>query len=332
MNNTMKQNDDTRRTALDSFINEAKLMASIPPHPNIVPLLGICISQSKQAIYIVTQYITHGSLQKYIYAHKDRLTTPDLVDLIGGVCAGMNHLARYSIKHNDLSARNILVEEMMTYEPEPTETAELNKGFASRPTQLIPKVSDFGLASNSLKARKVEAVPVRWTAPEVLVDFATTSTKSDVWSFGILMWEIMTCCTTIPYSDIPNANLYSYLKGGKRLDKPSNCSDDFYGIMFSCWNWEPENRPTFDILYKNVSGYLSKLDDNMESNYKRSSPISRGTASSSTNMMYLSAPLHGTTQSLDSEKNRYQEYSTVPPTIYSDGLPKDSSTIYMDKR
>lgn len=145
--------------------------------------------------------------------------------------------------HRDLAARNVLVA-----------------------TGNVIKISDFGLTRDIYEAdaymkKSKGRIPVKWMAPESLYAQVYTS-KSDVWSFGVLLWEIITLGAN-PYPGIPPERLFSLLKTGYRMDRPENCSDEIYAIMQKCWKTEPAQRPSFgdladifDRLLQERTGYL----------------------------------------------------------------------------
>eukprot|EP01097_Dermamoeba_algensis_P011623 TRINITY_DN905_c0_g2_i1.p1 TRINITY_DN905_c0_g2~~TRINITY_DN905_c0_g2_i1.p1 ORF type:complete len:943 (-),score=224.10 TRINITY_DN905_c0_g2_i1:572-3400(-) len=130
------------KESLDQFVEEAKIAANIPPHPNIVQFLGVCISEKKKSIYLVTQFVMNKNLQLYLSSLTEPLPMNKKTELMSGICAGMYHLSKYNIIHNDLAARNILVEESVY--------RNAKQKFNYR---LIGKVSDFGLARSSVSKK-----------------------------------------------------------------------------------------------------------------------------------------------------------------------------------
>ncbi|GMR39698.1 hypothetical protein PMAYCL1PPCAC_09893, partial [Pristionchus mayeri] len=138
--------------------------------------------------------------------------------------------------HRDIAARNIMVDQ-----------------------QERCKVGDFGLSravgldheNYHSQGRKL---PLKWMAPESLANYCF-STQTDVWSFGILLFEILTLGGT-PYADWPATELFDRLKGGERMVKPDNCSDQLYDIMLKCWSDNPSDRPSFTVLRKDLAELL----------------------------------------------------------------------------
>lgn len=160
------------------------------------------------------------------------LTTTDLVNWMWQITRGMNYLSSKKIIHRDLATRNVLVQNIKTV-----------------------KVCDFGLAreiekSNIYQQKSTGPVPTKWLALESLVNKIYT-TDSDIWSFGICMWEIVNFGIT-PYPNFENGQIQEKLQSGYRLEKPLNTNNELYNIMLSCWNEEPTLRPSFLLLGKNL--------------------------------------------------------------------------------
>lgn len=210
------------------FIEEAKVMIKLQ-HNNLVKLYGVCTI--KKPTLIVTEFMKHGALLGFLRRQKHRLhgRVEQLLDMSVQVCSAMEYLEVNSLIHRDLAARNCLVGE-----------------------NNVIKVADFGLArhvlDNEYTCSTGTKFPVRWSSPEIL-NLNKFSTQSDVWAFGVLMWEIFTC-GDLPYGK-NNQNREVYEKVCERrqcLEKPEKCPDQVYSIMISCWGYEPEDRPTFNQL------------------------------------------------------------------------------------
>lgn len=229
------------------FLKEAHLMSKFN-HPNILKQLGVCLLSEPQ--YIILELMEGGDLLSYLRKARGTtlsgplLTLADLVELCVDISKGCVYLEQMHFIHRDLAARNCLVSV---------------KDYTS---PRVVKIGDFGLAREIYKhdyyrKRGEGLLPVRWMAPENLMDGIFTS-QSDVWSFGILVWEILTLGHQ-PYPAHSNLDVLNYVQAGGRLEPPRNCPDDLWNLMFRCWAQEPDQRPTFyNIqdqlqLFRNVS-------------------------------------------------------------------------------
>ncbi|XP_072022044.1 uncharacterized protein [Amphiura filiformis] len=219
------------------FMDEFGTMTKIGRHPNIVTLIGAC--KHEGTLYVALELIEHGNLRSYLRKIRKDGTYLDrseqLMKFAMDVANGMKHLENIGIIHRDLAARNVLLGE-----------------------DFVAKVSDFGLSRDEdiyVKKSKTR-VPVRWMAPES-IQFATYTTKSDVWSYGVLLWEIGALGGT-PYAKIDSKDLTSMLKSGYRMPKPDKCADDMYEVMTNCWQFEADLRPSFRELHRTVSRMLEE--------------------------------------------------------------------------
>lgn len=210
----------------DDFIEEAKVMTKLQ-NQNLVQLYGVC--SKDRPIYIVTEYMRHGSLLNYLRRHESTLGTNVglLLDMCIQVCKGMAYLERHNYIHRDLAARNCLV------------------GSAN-----VVKVADFGLARYVLDDQYTSSggtkFPIKWAPPEVL-NYTRFSSKSDVWAYGVLMWEIFTC-GKMPYGRLKNTEVVERVQRGIILEKPKACFKEVYEVMRICWAHNPEVRPSFRVL------------------------------------------------------------------------------------
>ncbi|GAB6027068.1 hypothetical protein CHUAL_013794 [Chamberlinius hualienensis] len=236
------------------FLSELELMKKLDPHPNIVRLLGCCTE--KEPSYVIMEYVPFGKLQTYLRnSRADRyygnlhggskyLTSKDLISFAYNVSKGMEYLASKKVIHRDLAARNVLV--------------GINK---------ICKVADFGFArdieANRVYERKSDGkLPVRWMAPESLYDNIFSS-KTDVWSFGVLMWEIVTLGST-PYPGMASGEVIKKIRDGYRLEKPEHCKRELYNYMYYCWYKDPSERPSFGELSQKLEELLLEDVDYIE--------------------------------------------------------------------
>ncbi|XP_047134794.1 tyrosine-protein kinase ABL1 [Hydra vulgaris] len=213
------------QTDVEEFLKEADMMKQIK-HPNLVRLIGVCTHESP--IYIITEYMPLGNLLEYLrQSDKADLPATTLLYMASQVAAAMSYLESKGFIHRDLAARNCLVGE----------------------NHLI-KVADFGLARSMMndyyKAHSGAKFPIKWTSPEALA-YNKFSSKSDVWAFGVLMWEIVKYGAS-PYPGHDLNQVYSLIEQGYRMECPEGCPDAAYELMLDCWKWNPNDRPTFSSI------------------------------------------------------------------------------------
>ncbi|XP_068752084.1 proto-oncogene tyrosine-protein kinase receptor Ret-like [Montipora capricornis] len=167
-------------------------------------------------------------------SHEENVAAEDLLCFAWQIARGMSYLSSNGFVHRDLAARNILLGE-----------------------DRVVKISDFGLMRHVEEGlytlKKGKKLPVKWTAPEALYNSEYT-TKSDVWSFGVVLWELCTMGGN-PYPGVNNKELYKLLKTGYRMERPETCSNELFQLVSECWKEEPSKRPTFD----QVSTSLEKM-------------------------------------------------------------------------
>ena len=206
------------------FLEEAALMKKLR-HQNLIQLYAVCTKE--EPIYIITELMKHGSLLGYLRGDGCSLKLPQLINMEAQVVAGMTYLEDKNYIHQDLAARNILIGE-----------------------NLICKVADFGLAQvineDMCEAHTGAKFPIKWTAPEAAM-YSHFTIKSDVWSFGILLYELITY-GRIPYPKMSNIHILEVAERGYRMPPPENCPELLYEIMTECWKRNPESRPTFETL------------------------------------------------------------------------------------
>uniref|UniRef100_A0A1D5QYU6 Ephrin type-A receptor 2 n=2 Tax=Macaca TaxID=9539 RepID=A0A1D5QYU6_MACMU len=209
------------------FLGEAGIMGQFSHH-NIIRLEGV-VSKYKPMM-IITEFMENGALDKFLREKDGEFSVLQLVGMLRGIAAGMKYLANMNYVHRDLAARNILVN-----------------------SNLVCKVSDFGLSRvleddpEATYTTSGGKIPIRWTAPEA-ISYRKFTSASDVWSFGIVMWEVMTYGER-PYWELSNHEVMKAINDGFRLPTPMDCPSAIYQLMMQCWQQERARRPKFaDIV------------------------------------------------------------------------------------
>lgn len=220
----------------EAFLEEAQIMKKLR-HDKLVQLYAVV---SEEPIFIVTEYMSQGSLLDYVKEKEGRfLKLPQLVDMSAQIASGMAYIERMNYIHRDLRAANILVG-----------------------NNLICKIADFGLArlieDNEYTARQGAKFPIKWTAPEAAM-YGRFTIKSDVWSFGILVCELVTK-GRIPYPGMSNREVLEQVEKGYRMPCPSGCPPSLHDLMKQCWKGDPEERPTFEYLQSFLEDYFTATE------------------------------------------------------------------------
>ncbi|XP_022802387.1 tyrosine-protein kinase receptor Tie-1-like isoform X3 [Stylophora pistillata] len=246
--------DDASESDTRDLVNELETMKQLKPHPHVIKLVG-CVTETEPLLVLI-EYVPFGDLLGYLRKSRGlndtyfkdpdikprtNLTSQQLMKFAWQIADGMSYLSSKSIIHRDLAARNVLVGE-----------------------NEICKVTDFGMArgvqqENVYEKKTKGRLPVKWTAYEALL-YGTYTTKSDVWSYGVLLYEIFTIGGS-PYPRMDGKKVAKLLEQDYRMPKPQHVDDELYQIMMRCWQNNPDVRPTFTEL-------RNQLKD-METKHKR---------------------------------------------------------------
>jgi fyn-related kinase len=239
------------------FLAEAQIMKKLR-HSKLIQLYAVCTAE--EPIYIITELMKNGSLLEFLQGKGRNLKLAQLIDMAAQIASGMAYLESQNYIHRDLAARNVLVGE-----------------------NNIVKIADFGLAriikEDEYEARVGARFPIKWTAPEA-ANYSKFSIKSDVWSFGILLTELITY-GRIPYPGKSRISLNSYpqfqfvdqskfchlgmtnaevlhqVEHGYRMPAPPSCPPALYEIMLETWHKDPMKRPTFETLQWKLEDFFT---------------------------------------------------------------------------
>ncbi|EDV37465.1 uncharacterized protein Dana_GF13459, isoform C [Drosophila ananassae] len=231
--------EDPKREKEEDFLKEAAIMAKFN-HPNMVHLIGVCFD--RQPYYIVLELLAGGDLQKFLRENRNTperpslLTMKDLLFCALDVAKGCRYMESKRFIHRDIAARNCLL--------------------SSKGPGRVVKIADFGMSRDIYRSdyyRKggKAMLPIKWMPPEAFLDGIFTS-KTDVWSFGILLWEVFSLGRS-PYPGQHNTQVMELVVRGGRLGSPTECPVSIYKVMADCWNPTPEDRPTFISLLEHLT-------------------------------------------------------------------------------
>ncbi|CAK8672615.1 unnamed protein product [Clavelina lepadiformis] len=233
------------------FLAEISFMLNVGDHPNVLKVIGCCTTQ--KPVILVTDLLKYGDLLHFLWDAREpskclvdpiyHITEKTLYQMARQIACGMDYLTKTRIIHGDIAARNILVGE-----------------------DLICKISDFGLANDVyrygvIQGQSERCVPFKWISPErMMAGKVPITSKSDVWSFGNLMYEMVTL-GCMPYSNLSSDELLDKLRSGYRMKQPSTCSNEMFSIMAKCWAWRPSSRPSFSNLVSMIDKVLGQIKD-----------------------------------------------------------------------
>ncbi|XP_068580867.1 tyrosine-protein kinase Mer [Cebidichthys violaceus] len=315
---TMKLESFSQRE-IEEFLNEAACMKDFN-HLNVIRLLGVCLEVGAGHFpkpMVILPFMKYGDLHSFLLRSRLGesplfLPTQTLLKFMVDIALGMEYLSGRNFLHRDLAARNCMLRDDMTV-----------------------CVADFGLSKkiysgDYYRQGRIAKMPVKWIAVESLADRVFT-VKSDVWAFGVTMWEIATRGMT-PYPGIQNHEIYDYLLEGQRLKQPGDCLDDLYEIMYSCWRADPLDRPFFPQLREMLEKLTEKLPESFSKDdiiYINTSfpeedpdggtpaehPVFNSSPSCSHQESVVIADIHGSLE--DEEDDRYVVVISSDPSMRS---------------
>ncbi|CAH0551901.1 unnamed protein product [Brassicogethes aeneus] len=251
---TLKGDSDHART--EKFLEEAYIMQKFD-HNHIIKLIGVC---SDSPVWIVMELAKLGELRAYLQNNKHRLDLASLLLYAFQLSTALSYLESKKYVHRDIAARNVLVS-----------------------SDKVVKLADFGLSrwmgddQSYYKASKGK-LPIKWMSPES-INFRRFTTASDVWMFGVCMWEILMLGVK-PFQGVKNNDVASKIENGERLALPPNCPPRLYSLMSQCWSYEPSKRPTFkdikEILQEILMEEKSVQQDTLRRETRRAAAMSWG--------------------------------------------------------
>ncbi|KAL3867719.1 hypothetical protein ACJMK2_040583 [Sinanodonta woodiana] len=248
--------EDNEESMTEKFLEEAYIMQQFD-HPHIIKLIGICSEASP--VWIVMELARHGEMRAYLQNNKHRLDLTTLILYACQLSTALSYLESKKFVHRDIAARNVLVS-----------------------SHDCVKLGDFGLSrwveeQSYYKASKGK-LPIKWMAPES-INFRRFTAASDVWMFGVCIWEILMYGIK-PFQGVKNNDVIGKIEAGERLPMPPNCPPSLYNLMCVCWSYEPSKRPSFaDLkiwLYEIVDEEMHRQEEEMQRDNRRVQAISWG--------------------------------------------------------
>ncbi|XP_062621603.1 macrophage-stimulating protein receptor-like [Saccostrea cucullata] len=221
------------------FVNEALQMADFH-HPNVMTLIGICLASEMPLV--ILPFMGHGDMLTYIRDKNNVMTLLNILHFAADIARGMEYLTLQRVVHRDLAARNCMLGDDKTV-----------------------VVADFGLSRDIYEknyycvSNKNCKLPVKWMAPESL-EKGLFTTQSDVWSFGVVLWELVTRGNK-PYPEVDGWDMLRFLKMNRKLQQPQYCPDVLYSVMSRCWDLDPDRRPIFPELVGEMTRFTTPSSD-----------------------------------------------------------------------
>ena len=246
--------DTSNHSSLTEFAKELKVCMKFD-HPNIIKLLGVCTESFEKCM--IFEFMDLGSLDHCLRASNPDdedfdpsrfiVSKRDFLPIVLQLARALDYLSRLNFVHRDIAARNCLLN-----------------------TQLIAKIADFGLSRNlnaqnyyKIGGGKKSYLPIRWMPPEAIL-YGKFTIKSDVWSFGVLMWEIYTF-SQLPYTGLSNHEVIDFIKERRTMNKPSDCPNTVYDVMRSTWTTVPSQRPGISEVVRRLQLFSEgKTDETMD--------------------------------------------------------------------
>lgn len=250
---------ETEDSMGEKFLEEAYIMQQFD-HPHIIRLIGIC---SGSPIWIVMELAKHGEMRAYLQSNKHRLDLATLIQYAYQLSTALSYLESKKYVHRDIAARNVLVS-----------------------SHDCVKLGDFGLSrwveDHSYYKASRGKLPIKWMAPES-INFRRFTAASDVWMFGVCMWEILMLGVK-PFQGVKNNDVIGRIEDGERLPLPPDCPPRLYSLMSQCWAYEPSKRPCFRDVKQVLSEILAEerhqLEDTMRRENRRVQAMSWGSSGS----------------------------------------------------
>ncbi|CAB3370835.1 Hypothetical predicted protein [Cloeon dipterum] len=250
---------DADLATAEKFLEEAYIMQQFD-HPHIIKLIGVC---SESPIWIVMELAKFGEMRAYLLSNKSRLDLATLLRYSFQLSTALSYLESKKFVHRDIAARNVLVS-----------------------SHSCVKLADFGLSrwvedQSYYKASKGK-LPIKWMAPES-INFRRFTTASDVWMFGVCMWEILMLGVK-PFQGVKNNDVIGKIENGERLALPADCPPRLYSLMSQCWSYEPSKRPTFkeirEVLNEILLDEQHQKEETMRRENRRVQAMSWGSSGS----------------------------------------------------